>query len=146
MNPYLETLKKNGLKITPLREVILEVFQKKRATLTVEKLCQLIRRRIPRAGLQSVYRNLSDFTKAGIVEEIFIEKRKAAYALCHGFAVHHHHAVCTRCGRSEEIEACELGFVAHTLSRAFRNLKKKLGFQVKHHVLQLEGFCRACQR
>src|SRR3989338_3403112 len=108
MDPYLETLKENEFKITPLRKAILEVFRERRATLTVEKLYQLIRRRIPRAGLQSVYRNLSDFTKAGIAEEMFIEKRKIAYTLCNGFAVHHHHAVCKQCGRSEEIKACEL--------------------------------------
>src|SRR3990167_7401282 len=101
MDHYLTILKENGFKITPLRKAILEIFQRKHATLTAEKLCEAIRRRIPNAGLQSVYRNMADFVKAGIVEEIFLEKRRAAFALCHGFSTHHHHVVCRRCGRSE---------------------------------------------
>ena len=146
MSPYLAILKEKGFKITPLRQAILDVFQKKRTTLTAEKLCEAIRRRIPNAGLQSVYRNMADFMEAGIVEEIFLEKRKVAFALCNGVSAHHHHAVCRRCGRSEEVQACELDSVAQTLSRSFRKLKKKIGFQIERHFLQLEGLCSVCRR
>ena len=146
MEPYLVILKGKGFKITPLRKAILDVFQKKRATLTAEKLCGQVRRRIPNAGLQSVYRNLSDFTKVGITEEIFLEKRTAAYALCNGVFTHHHHAVCRRCGRSEELRACGLDVVSRAMEKSFRKLKREKGFQIKRHFLQLEGLCHACQK
>lgn len=146
METYLALLKEKGFKITPLRKAILEAFQKKRSTLTAEKLRAQIRRRIPNAGLQSVYRNLADFTKVGITEEIFLEKRKAAYALCHGVSTHHHHAVCRVCGRSEEVKACSLDAVSHALKRSFRRLKQERGFRIERHFLQLEGLCRACRK
>ena len=146
MNPYLTTLKEKGLKITPLRRAILGVFQRKRSALTAEQIWQAARRQIRNAGLQSVYRNMSDFIKAGIMEEIFVEKRKAAFALCNGFSEHHHHAVCRRCGHSEEVEVCEFDFVARTIKESLRNLKKRIGFHVERHFLQLEGLCRACQK
>ncbi len=146
MESHLAILKEKGFKITPLRKTILDVFQKKRATLTAEKLCGQVRRRIPKAGLQSVYRNLADFTNLGITEEIFLEKRKAAYALCNGVSTHHHHAVCRHCGRSEEVKGCELDRVSRAMKKSFRKLKQGRGFQIERHFLQLEGLCRACQK
>ena len=146
MNPYLTVLKEKGLKITPLRRAILDVFQQRRSTLTAEQIWQAVRRRIRNAGLQSIYRNMAGFMKAGIMEEIFLEKRKAAFALCNGFSEHHHHAVCRRCGRSEEVEACGFDSVARTIKHSLRRLKKKMGFRVERHFLQLEGLCRACQK
>ena len=143
MSPHLTVLKEKGFKITPLRKAILEVFQKKQATLTPEELFRLIKKQIPGTGLQSVYRNLTDFSKAGIAEEVFMEKRKSAYTLCRDVADHHHHAVCRRCGRSEEINTCS---VAKVLDRSLQNLKTKIGFRIERHLLQLEGLCRDCQK
>ena len=125
MEPYLTILREQGYKITPLRKAILSVFQKERSSLTAEKLTKMIRTRIPNAGLQSVYRNLSDFTKLGITEEVFLERRKAAYALCNGVSTHHHHAVCRRCGRTVEVTACELGRVSEQLDRSLDHIRKK---------------------
>ena len=71
MNTYLATLKAKGFKITPLRKVMLDIFLKKKLTMTPEELCVQARRKIPNAGLQSIYRNLAEFTKSGIAEEIF---------------------------------------------------------------------------
>ena len=146
MEPYLTLLKEKGFKTTPLRKMILDVFRKKRATLTAEQLCSQVRRRIPNAGLQSVYRNLADFTKVGITEEIFLEKRKAAYAFCDGVSTHHHHAVCRCCGRSEEVKACGFDAVSRAMKESFWKLKRERGFQIERHFLQLEGLCRACQK
>ena len=146
MTPYLAILRENKLKITPLRKAILEVFQKKQTAFTAEELWTMIRRHIPGAGLQSVYRNLADFVKAGLVEEIFLDKRKAAFALCNGLATHHHHAVCRCCGRSEEVDACKLDSMSRLMSRSFQRLRKRIGFKIERHFLQLEGLCHDCQK
>ncbi len=146
MNQHLSVLKENGFKITPLRKAILETFQKKQVTLTAEDLYRLIKRQIPKAGLQSVYRNLAEFSEAGIAEEVFLDKRKSAYTICKDFEDHHHHAVCRRCGHSEEIKTCGLKSVSKTLNRSLKNLKKTIGFRIEKHFLQLEGLCRDCQK
>ena len=146
MDVYLKILKDKGFKITPLREAMLRVFLRKRTSLTAEELCKIVRARIPATGLQSVYRNLADFSAIGIMEEVFVDRRKAAYALCNGVATHHHHAVCRRCGSTVEVETCELGNVPERLRRAFTSIKKKTGFVVEGHSLRLEGLCHACRK
>ena len=145
METYLGILRDKGFKITPLRKAMLGAFRNRGALLTAKALRKILRRQIPNVGLQSVYRNLADFTKVGITEEMFVERRKAAYALCKRVASHHHHVVCLRCGRSGEIEACELGDVVTRLERSIQNIKKETGFIVERHSLQLEGLCHGCQ-
>ncbi|OGW85035.1 MAG: hypothetical protein A3C35_03860 [Omnitrophica bacterium RIFCSPHIGHO2_02_FULL_46_11] len=146
VDTHLTLLKEKGFKLTPLRRALLEVFRKRRSAMTAEKLHTEVRRRLPNPGLQSVYRNLGDFTKLGIAEEIFHGKKKAAFALCRGISTHHHHAVCRRCGLSDEIDSCELDLISRAMSRLFRRLKRKIGFHIEDHFLQLEGLCRACQK
>jgi len=145
MNSYLTILKKKGFKITPLRKAMLFVFEEKRVSFSAERLFKLIKRRIPSVGLQSVYRNLSDFTRIGITEEVFIERRKTSYALCHGVTTHHHHAVCRNCGKAIEVKACELGNVSGISKRSLKTVKRQTGFLIERHLLQLQGLCNACQ-
>ncbi len=145
MENYLNILRKKGFKITPLRKRILHVFQEGHQTLTAEKLCKLIRRQIPQAGLQSIYRNMADFVKVGIAEEIF-QRRKLAYALCCDVSDHHHHMVCNKCGHSDEIKSCGLDSVSKSVNKSFQTLQKKTGFRIQRHFLQLEGLCRDCQK
>ena len=145
MDTYLTLLRENGYKITPLRKAILDAFIEKRASLTAERLCKLVRTSVPNAGLQSIYRNLADFTQIGIVEEIFTDQRKTAYALCDGISKHHHHAVCRHCSRAVEVNACELGSVSGVLSRSLQKIRRKTGFLIEKHFLQLQGLCDACQ-
>ena len=142
MSPHLGILKEKGFKITPLRKAMLEVFRRKQVTLTPEELFRFIKRQIPGAGLQSVYRNLTDFSKAGITEEVIRKKRKSSYTLCNGIEDHHHHAVCRGCGKSVEVRTCDLKSIAKALDR----LKARIGFQIERHFLQLEGLCRDCQK
>ena len=146
MESYLKTLREHGLKITPLRMAMLEVFRKKQEMLSVNAMCRAVRRRIPNAGLQSVYRNLADFAKVGIAEELFLERRKNAYALCSDATHHHHHVVCRRCRRSTEVKACEMKSVARAMKQSSKHLKESSGFLVERHFLQLEGLCRECQK
>lgn len=142
---YLALLRKKGFRITSLRREILRTFRKKCASLTVARLWAIVRKRIRSAGLQSVYRNLADFTRIGITEEVFLGGRKATYALCHGVSIHHHHVVCRRCGHVVEMTACELGAVTRNLERSMKKIERKTGFHIDRHSLQLEGLCHACR-
>jgi Fur family transcriptional regulator, zinc uptake regulator len=145
METYLETLKESGFKITKLRIAMLETFRNKAGFRTAEDLWSVVRKVVPRAGLQSVYRNLTNFSKIGIVEEVYLEGRKAAYTLCRGMSTHHHHAVCTRCGKAVELSVCALGGMTSELSASVNRIKEKTGFLVERHSFKLEGLCGDCQ-
>lgn len=146
METYLNILRQKGLKVTPLRKAILDAFQSKRSALTADQLFVSVRKEVPRAGLQSIYRNLVDFQEAGIAEEVLMGKRGSVFALCNNFLGHHHHLICRSCGRSEEINPCAIDSAIRAMNRSFRRIGKKIRFRIERHFLQLEGICDVCQK
>src|SRR6266508_4048759 len=58
------------------------------------------------------------------------------YRLCN--PLHHHHLVCERCGRVEEIDACEVQPWAERAAR-------RRGFAITGHQADIFGLCPNCQ-
>jgi Fur family ferric uptake transcriptional regulator len=50
---------------------------------------------------------------------------------------HHHHLVCTNCGRVEDFTRCDV-------TDLVRQLTSATDFQIEGHWLELYGRCRAC--
>jgi Fur family transcriptional regulator, ferric uptake regulator len=88
-------------------------------------------------GLATVYRALQGLVDAGKVDIFRRESGEALFRLCN--PAHHHHLVCERCGRVEEVDACE---VEPWASRA----AARRGYRVSGHQADIFGICPACQR
>jgi Fur family ferric uptake transcriptional regulator len=58
------------------------------------------------------------------------------YVVC--APAHHHHVVCSVCGRTAEVD--DLG-----LADAVRRIELQSGFQIDTHRLEMFGRCRRCQ-
>jgi Fur family ferric uptake transcriptional regulator len=72
------------------------------------------------------------------VERVDLPSGDHAYVACEP-AGHHHHLVCSTCGRSTEV--AELG-----LDRTLDRIEASTGFQIESHRLELFGRCADCQR
>ena len=95
------SLKNTGLKATYPRLRILELFQKTDARhMTAEDVYRHLITEGLDIGLATVYRVLTQFEQAGIVERHFFESGKAVFELNEG--KHHDHLVCLQCGKVEE--------------------------------------------
>ena len=82
--------------------------------------------------LVTLYRNVESLQKLGKVKQINLNDRQSYYELNGG--IHHHHLVCTNCGRLEDIEVEEIN-----LNKAFL---KNHGFaKVTDHSLEFFGIC-----
>src|SRR5207245_1272909 len=60
-----------------------------------------------------------------------------AYVVCE--PAHHHHVVCSRCGRSTEID--DRGIRAIT-----KKIARRTGYRIDRHRLELFGLCKSCQK
>jgi Fur family transcriptional regulator, ferric uptake regulator len=87
-------------------------------------------------GLATVYRALQGLVDAGRVDVFRLDSGEALFRLCN--PVHHHHLVCQRCGRVEEIGACEVQLWASRVAR-------RHGFSITGHQADVFGVCPACQ-
>ena len=96
-----QSLKSMGLKATFPRLKILELFEKsKMRHMTAEDVYRLLMADNMDIGLATVYRVLTQFEQAGLLERHFFESGKAVFEINHG--KHHDHLVCIDCGRVEE--------------------------------------------
>lgn len=87
-------------------------------------------------GLATVYRNLQSLADAGEVDVVQNEAGEAIFRLCAG-TEHHHHLVCRRCGRSEEVAADEVESWAIEVARKHK-------FRDVTHTAELFGLCDVC--
>lgn len=128
-----QSLKSMGLKATLPRLKILELFQRTdQRHLTAEDVYRMLMAEDMDIGLATVYRVLTQFEQAGLLERHHFESAKAVFELNHG--QHHDHLVCMQCGRVEE-------FYDAQIEERQNHIAKDRGFKVREHALHLYVDC-----
>ncbi|MBL8482829.1 MAG: ferric iron uptake transcriptional regulator [Rhodocyclaceae bacterium] len=133
MNPNTQNLKNIGLKATLPRLKILELFQKApHQHMTAEDVYRALMAEDIDIGLATIYRVLTQFEQAGLLQRNFFESGKAIFELNEG--THHDHLVCLQCGAVEE-------FFDSEIERRQRHVAKERGFALHDHALTLYADC-----
>lgn len=128
-----QNLKSVGLKVTGPRLKILELFQKASVRhMTAEDVYRQLMAEDMDIGLATVYRVLTQFEQAGILERHHFETGKAVFEMNAG--KHHDHLVCLECGRVEE-------FFDPEIERLQNQVAEQRGFKVREHALYLYADC-----
>lgn len=126
-------LKSMGLKATFPRLKILELFENAEVRhLTADDVYRLLLKENMDIGLATVYRVLTQFEQAGLLERHHFESGKAVFELRD--TKHHDHLVCLQCGRVEE-------FTDPEIERRQAKVAKERGFTVVEHALYLYADC-----
>ena len=92
----------------------------------------------------SVYRNLADLEQAGVVSRVTTDEEFGRYELAEDLIGHHHHLVCSRCGKMRDVDVPP--DLERTLDRALDRIAKRAGFARVSHRLDLVGLCADCAR
>ncbi len=132
----LELLRQKGYKITPQRRAVLEALDAGCQFPTAQQVLELVREKQPDVSLDTVYRNLTLMVSLGIVHEIFRSAGNAYEIVEPGH--HHHHLVCTECGKTECIDICPM-------NKIYEKEAEKRGFLVTGHVFEFYGLCWSCR-
>ncbi|BBN87259.1 MULTISPECIES: ferric iron uptake transcriptional regulator [Azospira] len=128
-----QSLKSIGLKATFPRLKILDLFEKSNVRhLSAEDVYKLLIAEGMDIGLATVYRVLTQFEQAGILERHFFESGRAVFEMNEG--KHHDHLVCVNCGRVEE-------FYDPEIERRQNKIAKERGFAIQEHALYLYAEC-----
>lgn len=131
-------LREHGHKLTHARLTVLDVLEASGGHLTSMELMEKVSAIDRSIGRASVFRALDLFTRLSLVRPTYIDSSVSpTYVLLPGG--HHHHVICTVCGRVTEFEECDL----HDLARA---LEQRLGVHIHGHLLEFYAVCDACQR
>ena len=84
-------------------------------------------------GLATVYRVLTQFEQAGLLERHYFESGKAVFELAEGG--HHDHLVCMQCGKVEEFFDAEI-------ERRQNQIATDRGFAIREHALYIYADCQ----
>jgi len=138
LSDFKALLKKNSLKFTIQREVILETLYNSDEHLTPEALHHLIQDKFPdlNTGIATVYRTLSLLEDSKMVTSLSFGAQGKKYEL--GAKEHHDHFICTECGDIVE-------FVDEEIEKRQHAIADKLNFKMQDHSMQIYGICANCQ-
>jgi Fe2+ or Zn2+ uptake regulation protein len=131
-------LAENSQRFTPARQRIVDVLESAPGPLPIPEILAAS------DGLaqSSVYRNLSVLEEAGVVHRMQTRDDFAYYELAEDLTGHHHHLVCSNCGRVEDLPATPA--VEKSVAAAVDQAARKAGFTTHGHRLDLVGICSNC--
>jgi len=131
----IATLKKKGLKLTPQRRLIVDIIHDTEAHLTAEEIIAYVQARMPGVNKSTVYRTLELLEEFGCVYKSELSDH---FIYHHAEEGHHHHLVCSQCGRI--VECDEDLFVP-----VEKSLGERYGFWVDFKHLIMRGLCKECR-
>ncbi|HSO96221.1 MAG TPA: Fur family transcriptional regulator [Acidimicrobiia bacterium] len=125
-------------RLTPNREAIVDVLAASSRPLTIPEVLKT------RSGLaqSSVYRNLVVLVDAGVVHRIVTNDEFARFELAEDLLGHHHHLICSECGRVEDVPPNAR--LEQSLRHAADQIASATGFHTHTHRIDLVGLCRRC--
>jgi Fur family transcriptional regulator, ferric uptake regulator len=90
----------------------------------------------------SAYRNLAVLEQAGAVRRVVTDEDFARYELDEALTTHHHHLICSSCGRVEDVTIPAA--LEANVDRTVMRVARRSGFATVAHRLDLIGTCRDC--
>jgi len=131
-------IRESGHKLTPQRYAVLKVIAAQRDHLSVEEIYKKALEQNPRIGLVTIYRTLELLGKLNLVCRIHSANGCRDYLMMRP-SEHHHHLICSECGRTLDFTDCDLTSLEKKLSSS-------TGFEIEGHLLELYGKCDACRK
>ncbi len=121
---------------TKQRDAILEVLRELKTHPTAAELYALLRSRLPRISLGTVYRNLEALAQNGSIRRLVSGHEEARFD---GDLSRHHHVRCVECGRLADVRDIVPDNAQTT------EVARQTGYEVLGHRLEFFGLCPQCR-
>jgi Fur family ferric uptake transcriptional regulator len=124
----------SNMRLTSQRQIILEELKKVKSHPTADEMYDMVRKRLPRIGLATVYRNLELLAKLGIIRKLEVDGKQKRFD---GDISPHYHIRCIKCNQVDDI------FI-----KMDRGLEKSAAsccdYKILDHHVQFSGICSKC--
>ena len=125
---------KKNLRKTEPRRIILDEIKNLTSHPTADEIYDLVRKRIPRVSLGTIYRNLEILSREGLIQKLDIGGTQRRFDGC---TDNHYHFRCISCGQVVDLTTKPLKEIEFTIS-------KLSPCQIHGHRLELIGLCMTC--
>jgi Fur family transcriptional regulator, ferric uptake regulator len=122
------------MRLTAQRQIILEELGKVTSHPTANEVYDMVRKRLPRIGLGTVYRNLELMAESGLILKLEVGGTQKRFDATTNL---HYHVRCSECGRVDDIEL-------PVQSKLDRLAAKACDYQILGHHIEFSGICPDC--
>lgn len=125
---------KHQERATEQRRVIMEELCRAGTHPTADEIYRLVRKRLPKVSLGTVYRNLEILSRSGKIQKLEMAGSRKRFD---GVVDNHYHVRCVRCDRVEDVP----GKPSECIDEVFHEVK---GYRILRHRLEILGICPQC--
>ena len=133
--PLLDAISAAGVRLTGPRRAVAELVAARGSHFTAADIVAEAGARRLGIGRATIFRSLDLLASLGVVERLDLPNGEHAYVGCE--PKHHHHVVCSGCGRSSDFDDAAVDAVVERIAR-------RTGYHVDSHRLELFGRCPSC--
>jgi Fur family transcriptional regulator, peroxide stress response regulator len=132
---FVARCRKRGIAVTPQRLAVIEALLASENHPSADDICTSVRRNHPHVSSATIHRILEQFCEVGEARKVTLLHDLARYD---GNVEAHHHILCVRCRRVQDIEMPEVDELLEG--------RTTLGqFALLRCSLEIEALCRPCQ-
>jgi len=132
-------LRASGFRATPQRQMVLQVLREAHGRhLTADDVCRAVQDRFPSFNRSTTYRVLELLSAIGLVQQTRLGADGVAHFEVVDHPDRHHHLVCVRCGRVQNVPA-------DVLTEISLRLAERHHFHIGTVDLMIRGECAACR-
>ncbi|ADD01639.1 ferric uptake regulator, Fur family [Thermoanaerobacter italicus Ab9] len=128
----VKKLKEHNYKLTPQRELILDIMLNQQGYLSVREIYEKVKEVFPQVSIDTVYRNLSLLKDINILNETTIGNN-IMYVMRK--EIHNHTMKCLNCGQIFELDICPLELWINQIK----------DFEIVDHKIEIVGYCKNCR-
>jgi Fur family transcriptional regulator, ferric uptake regulator len=125
-----------GYRLTSPRRALARLVASRDGHFSADELLTESRRARLGVTRATIFRSLDVLADLGVVERLDLPTGEHAFVACE--PSHHHHVVCSSCGRST-------GVADHGLEAVAEAIGRETGYRVDTHRLELFGRCPECR-
>lgn len=129
------TLSTANLKKTKAREAVLEYISRAKKPVSIQDIETTSTVKNLAIDQATLYRIIHILLDNHIVRQVDFHEGKFRYELA--TLPHHHHVVCTKCGKVKDISDC-------LDPKTKLSIEKETGFSISSHALEFFGLCSSC--
>ncbi len=130
MEKFIEILKNSGFKLTKNRCEILKILLNSQKPISLKE----IQTKVNNCDFASIYRIINLFVELKIVRKVNFGEKFLRYEI-ENEKKHHHHLVCTKCGKVSFLDYCVVD-----------EIEKLTKFKIEEHNMEFSGICPECTK
>jgi Fur family transcriptional regulator, ferric uptake regulator len=132
----LARMREAGGRATPARRLLLRVLFSEGKHRSAEELAAEVQAQAPDVNISTIYRNLDELVRLGVVDRTYLGGGPASYHLA---SAAHGHIFCEHCGAMTEVPDELFADLADVVAARY-------GFAIAPHRFAVTGLCADCQK